>query len=338
MKTVLLAMSGGVDSSVSAALLKEQGYCVAGAFFRLHDYYEESEARANEVAKKLGINLCVFDYRKEFKENIIKYFLEANKKGLTPNPCVLCNQTVKFDLLFRNLTKFNADFLATGHYAKTKESRLFKAKDTKKDQSYFLWRLNKNILSKTIFPLGDYKKEDVRKLAKKFDLPVWNQPESQEICFINSDTEDFLKKNLKMQKGKIIDIAGRILGEHEGIWLYTIGQRKRIGLSGGPYYVLRKNISNNVLIVTKNKKDLLGRELNFEDANWISGKEPKFSIEVKAKIRSMHKSASAVLKSSSHLIFKKPQEAITPGQSVVFYIGKELIGGGIILDYILCIN
>jgi tRNA-uridine 2-sulfurtransferase len=330
MKTVLVAMSGGVDSSTSAALLKEQGYCVKGVFFRLHNYYKESEERALVVSKKLGIEFCVFDYQKEFKEKVIDYFLKANKEGLTPNPCVLCNKVVKFDLLFESLKKVKADYLATGHYARVKNSRLFKAKDAQKDQSYFLWRLNEKILSKTLFPMGEYKKTEVRQLAKKFNLPVWNQEESQEICFIDTEITEFLRKHFGKNPGKIIDDKDEIVGEHQGLWFYTIGQRKGIRLSGGPYYVIKKDIQNNILIVSKNKKDLLGKELNFKETNWVSGGEPKFPIGVEAKIRSMHKPATAVLKNNNYLIFDKPQEAITLGQSVVFYVGDELIGGGVI--------
>ncbi len=330
METVLVAMSGGVDSSTTAALLKEQGYCVKGVFFRLHNYYKESEERAKKVAEKLGIEFCVFDYQKEFKEKVIDYFLKANKEGLTPNPCVLCNKVVKFDLLFESLKKVKADYLATGHYVRVENGKLLKARDTQKDQSYFLWRLNQNILSKALFPMGEYKKTEVREMAKKFDLPVWDQEESQEICFIDTEITEFLRKHFGKNPGKIIDDKGETVGEHQGLWFYTIGQRKGMGLSGGPYYVIKKDIINNILIVSKNKKDLASKELNFEEANWILGKEPKFPIKIEAKIRSMHKSATAILENSNHLIFKNPQMAITPGQSVVFYEEEELLGGGVI--------
>ena len=337
-KSVLAAMSGGVDSSMAAALLKAKGYYVIGVFFRLHNYFKESEEKAEKIAKKLNIDFYVFSYQKEFKEKIADYFIDANKKGLTPNPCVVCNKKIKFNLLFESLSKFKADYIATGHYVrklavKDKNSKivykLFKAKDSRKDQSYFLWQLNQKILQKTLFPIGDYQKDQVKKTAKKLGFSI-NGPESQEICFINGRAEAFLKKKIGVKKGNIVDKKGNILAEHKGLWFYTIGQRKKIKLSGGPYYVIEKDIKNNTLIVSKNEKDLLRGELKFKDSNWILGKKPKFPLEIEAKIRYHHKPAKAVAIDKNHLIFEKPQKAITPGQSVVFYHNSELLGGGVI--------
>jgi len=337
-KNILVAMSGGVDSSMAAALLRARGYYVTGVFFRLHDYFKESEERAKKIAKKLNIDFCVFSYQKEFKEKIIDYFINTSKKGLTPNPCVVCNKKIKFNLLFENLSKFKADYIATGHYVKKltvkdKNSKtvykIFKAKDRKKDQSYFLWQLNQKILRKTLFPVGSYQKDEVKETAKKLGFPI-NVPESQEICFINSNIEKFLKKKIGTKKGNIVDKKNNILAEHKGLWFYTIGQRKKIELAGGPYYVIKKDIKKNTLIVSKNEKDLLRGELKFKDSNWILGKKPKFPLEIEAKIRYQHELAKAVITDKNHLVFEKSQKAITSGQSVAFYYNNELLGGGII--------
>jgi len=330
MKKVLVAMSGGIDSSVAAFLLKEKGFCVEGVFFRLHPDFKEAEQRARKTAEILNIGFCVFDFQKEFKQKVINYFLQTVKKGLTPNPCVVCNKEIKFDLLFNNLKKHQADFFATGHYVVLKQGRLFKARDKKKDQSYFLWKLNQKILKKALFPIGPCLKEDVRGFAKKIGLPLVNDSESQEICFINTDIEDFLAKNLGRQKGNIVDKEGNILAKHNGLWFYTLGQRKRIGLAQGPYYVLKKDLKKNNLIVTKNEKDLFGQEVRFGQINWILGKRPKFPLRVKAKIRYRQKPSLGLIKNRGHFVFDKAQRSITPGQSIVFYNRKELLGGGVI--------
>ncbi len=364
---VMVAMSGGVDSSLAAALLKKQGLEVQGVFLKLFDSdsFKKSEKRAKKVAGALGIPFFVLDLRNEFKKKIIDYFIKELQQGKTPNPCVLCNKEIKFGILLKKLRelKIDFDFIATGHYARLRQEiqncRLFKAKNKEKDQSYFLWQLNQKQLKHILFPIGNYKKEEVRNLAEKFKLPAFSS-ESQEICFIGKNIDDFLRKNFKIKKGDIVNTEGKIIGKHQGLWFYTIGQRKTIGLSGGPYYVLDKDIRKNVLIVTKNENDLYGKELIVKKVNWISGKEPKLPIKVKAKIRYRHKSAAAIItpthqfvgvkKNELKVVFDKPQRAITPGQSVVFYLpaeaflsavasakagakegkGQELLGGGII--------
>ena len=198
-----------------------------------------------------------------------------------------------------------------------------------------MWRLNQNQLQHIIFPLGNLAKKEVKNLARKFKLPVSGISESQEICFVGNSLEEFLKRHLDLEPGEIIDKKEKVLGKHKGLALYTIGQRKGIGLSGGPYYVLAKDTKNNLLIVTKNEKDLYKKELIAKDVNWISGKPPQFPIKVKAKIRYLHKPASATVyeiesQGKIKVVFDKPQRAITPGQSVVFYKGEEVLGGGII--------
>jgi tRNA-specific 2-thiouridylase len=368
---VIVAMSGGIDSSVAAALLKRAGFDIIGVFMKFWTEPEkngligawnkccspEAEKRARKVAKNLKIPFYVFNFEKEFKKRIVDYFLKGYKEGITPNPCVVCNKEIKFGLLLEKALALNADFVATGHYARKIQNpkgarqggraaggleseilKLYKGRDKEKDQSYFLWQLNQKRLRHILFPVGNYTKTQVKKLAKKFKLPVFISreiPESQEICFIQTTINDFLKRHLKLKPGQIVDTKGKILGQHQGLAFYTIGQRKGIKLSGGPYYVLDKKLKKNLLIVTKNEKDLYKKELIVKKVNWISGKEPKLPLRVKAKIRYRHQPALAVithsLKSKVYsLRFNQPQRAITPGQSVVFYRGLELLGGGII--------
>jgi len=390
MKKVLVLMSGGIDSSVAAALLKKEGFEVIGALMRLANLsrFGEAKERAEKIAKILKIPFYVFNLEKEFKKKIINYFLKEYKAGNTPNPCVLCNKEIKFGLLLEKALSLGADFVATGHYARIKgirnkelgirEFKLLRAKDKNKDQSYFLWMLNQEQLKRILFPIGNYTKEEVRNFARKFKLPVLKAKKSVEICFIGKTVNEFLKKYLKKKSGLIVEkISGknqkkhsnilqnvrildgyRILGKHEGLWFYTIGQRKGIGLSGGPFWVLEKNLEKNLLIVTRNEKDLLKGELFCKNVNWISGREPrplgearpfgaaKLPLKVKAKIRYRQELADAtVYPTFAHLrkcanmknkiykvIFEKPQRAITPGQSVVFYKGEEVLGGGTICN------
>ena len=370
---VICAMSGGLDSSVAAALLKRSGFAlrqtqgnpersrkvdVIGVFMKFWAEPDkndsigsknrccspEAELRARKVAKILKIPFYVFDFSKEFKKKIVDYFLKELKKGNTPNPCVVCNKEIKFGLLLEKALSLGADFVATGHYARIKgirnkelgirEFKLLRAKDKEKDQSYFLWMLNQKQLRRILFPIGDYTRKEVENLAKKFKLPLLRAKKSVEICFIKTTLDDFLRKYLKEKPGKIIDTQGKVLGEHRGLWFYTIGQRKGIGLAGGPYWVLDKNVKENTLIVTKNEKDLFKKELICKNVNWISGKEPKLPLKIQAKIRYRHQLTWAVsykLKAKSYkLVFEKPQRAITPGQSIVFYKGQEVLGGGII--------
>ena len=353
MKKVLVLMSGGIDSSVAAALLKRDGFEVIGAFMKLTNLarFKEGKERAKKIAKILKIPFLVFDLEKEFKMRIIDYFLKEYKAGNTPNPCVLCNKEIKFGLMLEKAMKFNVDFIATGHYVRKKEIRenfhkfaISRAKDKRKDQSYFLWMLNQRQLKRILFPIGNYTREEVENLARKFKLPVLKVKKSVEICFIERTVNDFLKRYLKEKPGKIVDTKGKVLGEHSGLWFYTIGQRKGIGLSSGPWWVVGKDLKRSLLIVTKNEKDLLKKELFCKNVNWVSGNEPKFPLRVKAKIRYKTDFAEATIRSAfSHskkcaniknkiykVVFEKPQRAITTGQSVVFYKGEEVLGGGII--------
>ncbi|OHA62080.1 MAG: tRNA 2-thiouridine(34) synthase MnmA [Candidatus Wildermuthbacteria bacterium GWA2_46_15] len=369
---VLVALSGGVDSSVAAFLLQKAGYEVTGCFMKFWQDSRlgrenpccspEAERRARILARRLQIPFFVLDLKKEFKKAVVDYFLSRTRLGLTPNPCVVCNEEIKFGLFLKKALERGADFMATGHYAKIKEGRLFKAKDKEKDQSYFLWRLNQTQLSRVIFPIGDYSKNEVRKIAQKAGLSTAKTPDSQNLCFLASGTSQFLKFNLRQKPGNIIarsdisgilpaiDTAGEIIGRHQGLGLYTIGQRGGIGpclfpkfQSQGPYYVLRKNRLKNLLVVTRNEKDLFIQEFKVSDLvlNLVKHKWP---LRVMVKIRSRQKEMPATLSPVLNLVkhnqpekidqflvrLDRPERAVTPGQSAVFYQGQELLGGGII--------
>jgi len=351
-----MAMSGGVDSSVAAALLKKSGADVIGVFMKFWSEpgnnnltkgwnrccSPDSEKRARQVAKILNIPFYVIRLEKEFKKRIVDYFLKEHKTGLTPNPCVICNKEIKFGLLLKKALALDADFIATGHYARLKKTKdgfhLLRSKDKDKDQSYFLWQLDQKQLGHVLFPIENYTRAEVEKLAKKFKLPFSGVRKSQEICFIPNKIEDFLKRHIKTKPGPVAEQvhcgAKKIIGQHQGLWFYTIGQRKGMGLSGGPYYVLNKDLKKNILIVTKNEKDLYRKELIVKNVSWISGKKPKLPLKVEAKIRYRSGLASATIykirNAKYKILFNRPQRAITPGQSVVFCRGQEVVGGGII--------
>ena len=324
-------MSGGVDSSTATALLKERGYDVVGVFILMHENGNPKDAR--RVAQKLKIPFKILNVKREFKKKVIDYLVREYKKGNTPNPCIECNKHIKFKFLFQEMNKLKADFIATGHYARNKNGKLLIARDKQKDQSYFLWQLNQKQIAKIIFPIGDYTKEEIRQMAKKFKLPVFEKKDSQEICFIDTCIEDFLRKYIKPQKGPIITTEGRKIGEHEGLEFYTIGQRKGIKVGGiGPFYVVQKDFKNNALIVSNSQKDLLQKEMIVKKINWISGK--LFSGKCRVKIRSMAQIVSCrifkIQNSKFKIKFLKPQRAITSGQSAVLYKNNQILGGGII--------
>ncbi|OGZ17398.1 MAG: tRNA 2-thiouridine(34) synthase MnmA [Candidatus Nealsonbacteria bacterium RBG_13_36_15] len=347
-KKIIIAMSGGIDSSVAAVILKKAGFEVTGVFMKfwrepgIQKWNKccspESEKRARRVAMLLGIPFYVLNLEEEFKKIIVDYFLKEHKKGFTPNPCVVCNKEIKFSLLFKKAQKLEADYIATGHYAKiiksNADSKLLQGKDKEKDQSYFLWQLNQKQLRKILFPLGDFTKKEVRNLAKRYKLPVSDIPESQEICFIQNTVGNFLKRHLKQKSGEIVDTKGKSVGRHQGLAFFTIGQRKGIGLAGGPYFVLGKDLKRNILLVTRKKRDLYKKELVAKNINWISGRRPNLPLRVRTKIRYRSGPDLATIKPfckrTLRVIFDKSQKAITQGQSVVFYRKKELLGGGII--------
>lgn len=347
-KKVVVAMSGGVDSSVAAALLKKEGYEVIGVFmqfwFPSGEAYGENrccslqswnEARA--VADKLGIKIYKVNFGRQFKDKIVDEFLAAYRAGQTPNPCVACNKFIKFDLLWKYArTVFGADHLATGHYLKIKKQsgkyHLLRSDDLTKDQTYFLYNLKQAQLKYLLFPLGEYKKSTVRKIAKDLGLAIHDKKDSQEVCFVGSSHNDFLKKYLKLKTGDIVDDNKRVLGQHQGLALYTIGQRTGLGLSGGPWYVYGFDKKKNQLIITKNEKDIWRNDLICGEVNWIFG-VPKFPLRCEAQVRYHGKTQKCVVEKVGgglKVEFSKAQRAITGGQSVVFYQGNELLGGGII--------
>jgi len=346
---VVIGLSGGVDSSVSAALLKRAGFDLVGVFMKFQNTKSaynrccsiEASQRARKVANQLGIPFYVLNCTGEFKKQVIDYFLKEYKQGRTPNPCVVCNKQIKTKLLFKKMQQLGAGFIATGHYAVVKNGGLFTAKDKQKDQSYFLWQIKQKELQKTLFPLGNYTKPQVRAMAKRFGLVTYKTPESQEVCFVQTKTANFLKKHLKQNQGNIVENeTGKVLGKHQGLWFYTIGQRKAIGLSGGPWFVVKKDIKNNVLIVSKKQKDLLQKEVLFTKAYWLS--KQTFPFKAKAKIRYNTKPANCVVSKMPEVaprafkaVFTKPQKAVTPGQSIVFYQNQRgdtsrVLGGGVI--------
>lgn len=359
-KKILIALSGGVDSAVSAALLKKQGFDVFGVFFLFFNKTSAKKAlnKAKNVAKALDIPLEIVDAKKEFQKKIIDYFVSSYKKGSTPNPCVVCNKEMKFRLLFELLRKYKADFVATGHYARiarqssafpfleqssrnsSKPSfnyKLLEAADKSKDQSYFLYKLNQKELSKIIFPLGEYKKTETKKMAKKFGLPVFGEEESQDICFLaDSDINVFLKKNIKQKHGNIVDEFGKILAKHRGLPFYTIGQRKGIEIGGGtgPYFVIEKNSRKNEIIVSNDPKKLFTKKFEVNSVNWVN-KEITLPLRADVQIRYHSEKIPAIIRlaDSGELAVetKKLLRAVTSGQSAVFYKKDEVLGGGIIV-------
>jgi len=341
-KKVVVAMSGGVDSSLAAALLKEKDYEVIGITIHHYEGNENLES-AEQAAQNLKIPWQALNFTKEFKNIVIDYFCQEYLIGRTPNPCVVCNLKIKFGLLLEKAKSLGADFLATGHYAineynqRSKKFLLKRGIDENKDQSYFLYRLNQEILPCVLFPLGKFKKSHTRELAKKYGLKNCKKAESQEICFIQGDNyRKFLTQHIKdtIKPGKFIDKVGNILGEHQGIPFYTIGQRKGLGVSlNKRRYVIEINPPQNV-ITLGDDKDLYRDKLLVKDLNFISGDKLSDSTKAEVKIRYNSKKSPAIISAYGEdmvlINFEESQRAITPGQSAVFYQGDLVVGGGII--------
>ncbi|KKQ93725.1 MAG: tRNA-specific 2-thiouridylase MnmA [candidate division CPR2 bacterium GW2011_GWC1_39_9] len=338
MAKVIVAMSGGVDSSVAAFLLKKDGHDVVGITMRLFTLEECNNGtveEARKVADQIGVEHHKINLSKEFEEEVIKDFVKEYENGHTPNPCVKCNKTIKFGYLLQQIDNFEADYLATGHYARISGGNLFKGKDERKDQSYFLYGIKKENLSKIMFPVGNLTKDEVRSIAVKENLVVAKKPESQEICFIpDNDYPSFLKKHLdkvRIMPGLILDIHGKEIGAHKGLPFYTIGQRRGIDVAGGePKYVIKIDVAKNSITVG-DEKDLEKGEVEAGNLNWLS--ETKESFKAKAKIRYNMAEISGKGKIDGDKVyfkFDKPVRAVTPGQSIVFYDGDKVLGGGII--------
>lgn len=347
-KKVLVAMSGGVDSSVAALLLRQRGFDVVGMTMCLGiNSIGAKKARccgpravedAKKVCHRLGIPHYVMDFSKDLEEKVISKFVSEYLKGRTPNPCVDCNRFLKFELLLGKAITMGFDFLATGHYAKIEKNNgtfvLRRAKDKAKDQSYFLYSIKKERVKSILFPLAELTKEEVREIARKAGLHVADKSQSQDICFITSgDYRDFiLQRTGDVRPGNIVDMDGNICGMHKGMFHYTIGQRKKIGFSNKhPLYVLSKDMEKNQVNIGP-KENLQASGLIADDLNLLVDNLPR---EVFAKIRYAHREAKCEIFCQGKrvkVVFKEKQEAVTPGQSVVFYDGAIVLGGGVIRE------
>jgi tRNA-uridine 2-sulfurtransferase len=348
--TVVVAMSGGVDSSVAAALLVEHGYRVIGMMLRLwSEPGTEDENRcctpdamalARRVAAKLGVPFYAIDVRERFHEVVVQAFITGYEQGLTPNPCILCNREIRWGFLLERALAFGADYMATGHYARLDKGqdgtvRLLRGKDQAKDQSYVLSVLSQEQLQRTMLPVGGYTKPEVRDLARRFDLPVASRADSQDLCFLaGRDYRGFLNRHAPqtVRPGKIVTTSGQVVGEHQGLAFYTIGQRKGLGVaSPEPLYVLKKDLSENVLVIGPSS-ELGQRELLAEGLSWISRRPPADPIRALVKIRYKAVEAPALVTplpgDQARVLFDSPLRDITPGQRVVFFDGEECLGGG----------
>ncbi len=339
---VMVALSGGVDSAVAASLLLKEGYQVGAAFAYLVDnnYFAESLKAAKTIAKHLGLPFFVFDLRDEFRKTIIDPFIEGYKAGFTPNPCVVCNKEIKARLFIARSLEKGFSYVATGHYVRRKinskgQIELWRGLDKRKDQSYFLYQLDQSLLKRMMFPLGALLKDKVKKIATKQGIKSMVRPDSQELCFVVKSNGEFLRCRLGKSPGEIVNIKNQVIGQHQGLYFYTIGQRKKIGLGAGPYYVLEKNKELNRLVVTKNKTDLQKKDFQLNNLNWIQGKEPLFPFSARVQIRYQAQARKGQLVRERTRKYcwqySVPQSAITLGQSAVFYQGQRMIGGGIII-------
>jgi len=349
MKTVYVGLSGGVDSSVSALLLKQQGYKVVGVYMKnwsqdlpgMKCPWKEDYQDAKRVAVQLGIDFKMYDFKKQYRHKVVDYMLDEFKAGRTPNPDITCNQEIKFKLFLNTALEDGADFVATGHYARTKDGKLLMAKDTNKDQTYFLYRVTKEALQKTIFPLGELTKPAVRELAEKNNLVTAKKKESMGICFVGKvPIKDFLQQFIKASTGKIIDQNGVNIGKHDGAIFYTIGQRHGLDVGGGlPYYVTGKDMKKNEVYVTTDLQDekLWSSEIKLTDLHWIN--DPPALQGQSLQVRTRHRAKLILVKkldppkADNSWIAKLDEEvrALTPGQSAVFYSGDICLGGGIVV-------
>jgi tRNA-uridine 2-sulfurtransferase len=350
---VLVAMSGGVDSSVAALMMMLKGYEVIGAFMKnwsdtKNDLGEcswrEERRIASQIASALDIPLITLDYEKEYRKDVVDEMFKKYKKGITPNPDVDCNQKIKFPKLIQEAKKLGCDFIVTGHYSRIKKTKfgyqLLRAKDETKDQSYFLFRINQDELKHTLFPIGDYTKKEVREIAKKADFPNFNKKSTVGICFIGKvNLKEFLAKKIKPKKGKILDPNGNMIGEHDGIYYYTIGQRlgPRYGFDVNRgeegivkrWYVARKDAKKNIIIAAPEGHPLLYRkEIILTEPHWIN-KKPKNNEKILSRIRQVGELLPSVIKGNK-VILNKAIMGVSEGQAIVLYKGTEVLGGGVI--------
>lgn len=343
-RKVYVGMSGGVDSSLSAALLVEQGYDVAGVYMKnwtqdlpgMKCPWADDLADAKRVAVQLNIPFRVFDFQKEYKQKVVDYMIAEYEKGQTPNPDVMCNQEVKFKLFLDMALADGAEAIATGHYARVQGTNLLRAKDEKKDQTYFLYRITGEALDKTLFPIGDFaSKEEVRIAAERRGLITARKKDSQGICFVgNVGIRDFLSQFIETHPGEIVDKdSGKVLGSHDGAIFYTFGQRHGLDVGGGlPYYVVGKDIEENIVYVSTNlnNESFWRQELTLTDLHWINNTP---SSEKTYQVRLRHRAALVDCRiSGARLTLCEPQRAIAPGQSAVIYDGEICLGGGVVIN------
>ncbi len=341
-KKVWIGLSGGVDSATSATLLKKAGYDVTGVFIKVWNppgiecSWRGDQREAIKVALHLKIPFKTLDLSRVYKKEVIDYMLREYKAGRTPNPDVVCNREVKFGAFYRAAKKAGADYVATGHYAQTSNLKLLTSNDLEKDQTYFLWNLKQEQLPHILFPVGNLTKPKVRQLAKKFRLPNAKRKDSQGLCFIGKfNFQEFLRKYLKVKKGEVVDEKGKVIGEHDGVWFYTIGQRHGFTvqhrvLDSGPHYVVGKVVKKNILRVSQNPAQTATTEtIKLKQVNWIS-KKPQINKKYSCRFRYRQKLVSCKLINSNKIKFAKPQTAVTPEQSLVLYDKEICLGGGVI--------
>lgn len=343
---VLVGLSGGVDSSVSAGRLLAQGYEVIGAFMKNWSNcdWRTDQRDATRVAARLCIPFVTFDFETEYRQAVVDDMFREFELGRTPNPDVLCNKYIKFDLFVREADRLGCAFVATGHYARSIDGKLYAGLDKNKDQSYFLWAMKPEVVSRVLFPIGEMTKPHVREKAREWELEVADKKDSTGICFVGEvNIRAFLQERLPKKPGNVVTVDGQMIGMHEGLAFYTLGQREGLGIGGGkPYYIVEKRQETNELVVASNYHPALYRlELSASKLNWFD--KPTLPFACKARIRyrqelqdcmvqpsSLREGSPSLTDEAVLVTFKSPQRAVTPGQSIVLYEGEKVLGGGII--------